>query len=56
MFNSAGYNATSWTIGDISGWNTSKVTNMSGMFFWAGAEAKTFNLDLIAETITFKFS
>ena len=32
MFDEAGRYATTWTIGDLSGWDTSNVTNMLGMF------------------------
>lgn len=47
MFNSAGFNATTWSIGDISNWDTSKVTDMSVMFQHAGYSATTFSLDLL---------
>ena len=39
MFNFAGYSATTWDIGDLSGWNTANVTNMDFMFDGAGDEA-----------------
>lgn len=45
MFYYAGYNATTWSIGDIGGWNTSSVTNMSSMFSSAGYKAP-YSLDL----------
>ena len=32
MFHRVGYWASTWNIGDLSGWDTSKVTNMYGMF------------------------
>ena len=41
MFYHAGYNATSWNIGDLSNWDTSHVTNMSEMFDGAGYSAST---------------
>ena len=43
MFSYAGYSATTWNIGNLSGWNTSNVTNMSRMFFYAGYDASTWN-------------
>ena len=46
MFYQAGYNATTWSIGNLSSWNTSSVTNMYNMFSHAGYSATTFNLDL----------
>jgi surface protein len=46
MFSGAGSNATSWSIGDISGWQTGKVMDMSSMFNGAGSNADTFTLDL----------
>ena len=46
MFSGAGPNATSWSIGNLSSWNTSKVNNMSYMFNYTGCDATTFNLDL----------
>ena len=46
MFNRAGYNATTWNIGDISDWDTGVVEDMSGMFYRAAFAAPTFNLDL----------
>ena len=46
MFNSAGYNATTFNL-DLSNWDTSKVTSMTDMFYNAGYNATTsFNLDL----------
>ena len=32
MFYCAGYKATKWSIGDLSGWNTVNVTEMESMF------------------------
>ena len=46
MFNYAGYNATTWSIGDLSSWDTSSVTDMSSMFSYAGYYASSFSLDL----------
>lgn len=37
MFSSVGWYATSVTINGLSGWNTSNVTNMGGMFYQIGA-------------------
>ena len=36
LFTSAGFKSTSWNIGSLSKWNTSKVTNMSYMLTNAG--------------------
>ena len=44
MFNSAGENATTWSIGDLSKWDVSSVTNMYGMFNSAGKNATTWNI------------
>ena len=41
MFYYAGCTATSWSVGDISNWNTSNVTDMSYMFNSAGNKAIT---------------
>lgn len=38
-FRGAGHNATTWSIGDISNWNTSRVTRMDSMFRDAGINA-----------------
>ena len=46
MFSYAGYSATTWSIGDLSSWNTASVTNMSYMFREAGRRATTFTLDI----------
>ena len=46
MFYNAGRNASTWSIGDLSGWNTSKVTNMQDIFSGAGYNASSFNLNL----------
>jgi hypothetical protein len=46
MFNSAGHSASTWTIGNISNWDTSKVTNMSSMFGGIAWNASTINLNL----------
>ena len=44
MFNHAGFNATSFDMGDLSNWNTSRVINMSNMFNHAGYNATTFDI------------
>ena len=46
MFSQAGRNATTWSIGDLSSWNTSNVTNMNSMFQYAGENASSINLNL----------
>ena len=46
MFSQAGRNATTWSIGDLSNWNTSKVTNMQEIFSGAGYNAASFVLNL----------
>ena len=43
MFWNAGRYSTTWSIGDISNWDTSKVTNMNGMFYYAGYDAQTWD-------------
>jgi hypothetical protein len=44
MFYDAGESATTWSIGDISGWDTSNVTDMYGMFDSAGYSATTWSI------------
>jgi len=47
MFDQAGYYAATWNIGDLSKWNTSKVTDMKGMFNLVAVNAdswRTINL------------
>ena len=44
MFHYAGYNATTWSIGDLSSWDTSKVTNMVSMFRETGYNATTWSI------------
>ena len=39
MFNSAGNNSTTWIVGDLSGWDTSKVNDMHNMFSSTGRNA-----------------
>jgi surface protein len=46
MFQSAGYKVTNWSVGDLSSWNTSNVTNMSYMFASAGYSTTSLSLDL----------
>ena len=42
MFYNAGrIYANAWSVGDISNWNTSKVTDMGYMFYNAGYKATT---------------
>ena len=41
MFFSAGYSATSWSIGDISNWFVSSIMDFSYMFCNAGYSAST---------------
>ena len=42
MFSEAGYNATTWNIGDLSNWDTSSVTNMSSMFAHTGVNINNY--------------
>ena len=44
MFYSAGENATTWNIGDLSSWSTDNVKNMRYLFAYAGYKAQTFNI------------
>ena len=46
MFSSAGNKAITWSLGNLSNWNTSNVTNMGSMFEYCFGYSKTFNLDL----------
>lgn len=46
MFNHAGLDSTDWSVIGLDNWNVSSVTNMYGMFYFAGNKATTFNLDL----------
>ena len=41
MFYRAGYNARTWSIGDLSGWSNESVSNMDHMFYFAGYNAST---------------
>ena len=43
MFFSTGSSTSSWFIGDLSNWDTSKVTDMSNMFSYAGRNVTTWN-------------
>ena len=54
MFSSAGYSATTWSIGDLSNWDTSKVTDMSSMFSNAGCYASTFDIGNLSNWDTAK--
>ena len=45
MFSEAGCNATTFSLGDLSNWDTSNVTNMGAMFNRAGYKA-SYTLDL----------
>ena len=44
MFNYAGYNTTTLSIGDLSSWDTSNVTSMSYMFNSAGYNTTTWSI------------
>ena len=44
MFSDAGYSATSWSVGDLSNWDTSQVTDMSHMFSGAGYSATSWSI------------
>ena len=44
MFNSAGYNTTTTFTINLSGWDTSNVTDMSYMFSDAGYKAATWDI------------
>ena len=46
MFFEAGHNASSWSIGDISNWDVSKVTTMANMFGAIAKHTTTINLNL----------
>ena len=50
MFDRAGYSATTWSIGDLSNWNTSSVTNMQDMFSEAGYSATTWTVKIPSKT------
>ncbi len=41
VFTDAGKNATTWSLGDLSTWDTSNVTNMSYLFYGAGANTSS---------------
>ena len=43
MFYESGSDATTFSL-DLSNWDTSKVTNMYGMFVYAGARATTWDI------------
>ena len=56
MFHNAGnlnystiYSGTIWDVGDISNWNTSKVTDMSSMFKKTGYSVETFKMSDISK-------
>jgi hypothetical protein len=44
MFDTAGYNAQTWSIGDLSGWTMDKAGNAASLFYRAGYSATSFNL------------
>ena len=44
MFSYAGYNSSTWNVGDLSKWNTSNVIKMNQMFNYAGYNATTWNI------------
>ena len=53
MFERAGRDAATWNIGEITNWNTSKVTNMSSMFEYVATNESIFDLgDLSTKTVT----
>ena len=52
MFDSAGYNATTWDINGLSSWDVSGVSNMESMFNHAGLHATTIDIDLHGWTIS----
>ena len=39
MFTDEGYNATKFSIGNLSSWNTKSVERMDSMFYYAGSKA-----------------
>ena len=45
MFSNAGYSATNFNL-NLSGWNTSKVKNISNMFLNSGYTATTWNIKI----------
>jgi hypothetical protein len=60
MFHYAGNKAKTWNIGNLSNWNTSKVTDMTYMFGNAGSWSTTWNsigtLKVYADTIAGLFN
>lgn len=52
MFSYAGYKASSWSIGDLSNWKTSKVESMEMMFARVASKATSFNLNLSGWDVT----
>ena len=54
VFYMSGYNATTWSIGDLSKWDTSKVTNMNYMFSNAGQNATTWSIGDLSKWDTSK--
>ena len=54
MFSYAGYNATSWNVGDLSSWDTSNVINMENMFAAAGNMSTIFDIGNLSNWNTSK--
>lgn len=52
MFYGAGSSATFWSIGDISNWNTSKITNFQRLFNTAHSALNDFSFDLSTKDVT----
>ena len=46
MFVNAGFSAATFDVGNFSGWNTSNVTNMSGMFYGMASNVSSLKLNL----------
>ena len=44
MFAGVGLSASTWSIGDLSDWDVSSVTNMSSMFYSAGIGATIWDI------------
>ena len=44
MFFQTGYNASEWSIGDLSNWSVSNVTNMAYMFYSSGYNSEIWNI------------
>lgn len=44
IFSQSGYNTTTWSVGDLSGWDTSSVIDMESMFNKAGYNATSWSI------------